>query len=87
MFPMSPRACLRLSMSTFATALLCAGLVAHAGAFAAAKKATQEGGKKRPSKVTFIDSSSSENPAARVKRLKVECKGRPNAGMCLGHTR
>lgn len=45
------------------------------------------GGQKAPSKVSFIDAPSSEKPAAREKRLKRECKGRPNAGMCLGHTR
>ena len=43
--------------------------------------------KKPPSKVTFIEAPSSEKPAAREKRLKRECKGRPNAGMCLGYTR
>lgn len=42
---------------------------------------------RKPAKVTFIDAPSSETPAARTKRLKRECKGRPNAGMCLGHTR
>ena len=36
-------------------------------------------------KATFIDSASSEKPAAREKRLKRECRGRPNAGACLGH--
>lgn len=40
-----------------------------------------------PSRVTFIDAPSSESAAAREKRLKRECKGRPNAGACLGHTR
>lgn len=40
-----------------------------------------------PSSVRFIDSPSSEKPAARERRLKRECKGRPNAGMCLGYTR
>lgn len=39
-----------------------------------------------PSKVSFIDAPSSESPEARSKRLKRECKGRPNAGACLGHT-
>ena len=43
--------------------------------------------RKLPSKVTFHDAPSSEKPAAREKRLKRECKGRPNAGMCLGYTR
>jgi hypothetical protein len=40
-----------------------------------------------PARVTFIDAPSSETPAAREKRLKRECRGRPNAGACLGHTR
>ncbi|MFC3682486.1 hypothetical protein [Hydrogenophaga luteola] len=40
-----------------------------------------------PARVTFIDAPSSEKPAAREKRLKRECRGRPNAGACLGHTR
>ena len=39
-----------------------------------------------PSSVRFIDAPSAESPAARQKRLKKECKGRPNAGACLGHT-
>ena len=44
-------------------------------------------GPRKPGKVTFIDAPSGETPAAREKRLKRECQGRPNAGMCLGHTR
>lgn len=31
--------------------------------------------------------SSEETPAQRDKRLRRECKGRPNAGACLGYTR
>jgi hypothetical protein len=46
-----------------------------------------QGTQRPPTRVTFIDAPSSESPAAREKRLKRECKGRPNAGMCLGHTR
>ncbi len=42
---------------------------------------------KPPTSVRFIDAPSSESPAARRARLKKECKGRPNAGACLGHTR
>lgn len=42
---------------------------------------------RKPAKVRFVDAPSSETPAARKKRLKRECQGRPNAGMCLGHTR
>lgn len=37
--------------------------------------------------VRFIDSPSSESPVAREKRLRRECRGRVNAGACLGHTR
>lgn len=37
--------------------------------------------------VKFIDAPSSESPAAREKRLRRECRGRPNAGACLGYTR
>lgn len=46
-----------------------------------------KGQKKPPGKVTFIEAPSNEKPSVREKRLKRECKGRPNAGMCLGHTR
>lgn len=63
-------------------------LVFASGAIAASPKASRESdGKKLPAKVRFIDSPSSESPAARKKRLKTECKGRPNAGACLGMTR
>ena len=54
---------------------------------ATALAAAPPGERKLPSKVTFIDAPSSEKPTAREKRLRRECKGRPNAGMCLGHTR
>ncbi|HEY9096940.1 MAG TPA: hypothetical protein VIN35_14435 [Hydrogenophaga sp.] len=48
---------------------------------------TGSAAKKRPARAIFIKSPSSESPAARQKRLKRECKGRPNAGACLGLTR
>lgn len=37
-------------------------------------------------KVTYQRSTSEESPAARERRLKRECKGRPNAGACLGYS-
>lgn len=46
-----------------------------------------DGKRKAPSKVTFHKAPSEESPQAREKRLKRECKGRPNAGMCAGYTR
>ena len=70
-----------------ASGALLLSLALGSNALAATKKSTESGGKKLPSKVTFIDSPSSESPAARKKRLKIECKGRPNAGACLGMTR
>lgn len=62
------------------------GLVA-AACWSQAMAATTTQPRKLPSKVTFVEAPSTEKPAAREKRLKRECKGRPNAGMCLGHTR
>lgn len=54
---------------------------------ATALAAPAKGERQLPAKVRFVDAPSSEKPAAREKRLKRECKGRPNAGMCLGYTR
>lgn len=42
---------------------------------------------RQPARVKFLDSGSGETKAARERRLKRECKGRPNAGACLGFTR
>ncbi|MBS3997531.1 MAG: hypothetical protein KGZ67_09365 [Hydrogenophaga sp.] len=67
-------------------------LIAGALAFTPLLQATgaerkDSGAPRPPAKVTFVEAPSHETPAARTKRLKRECKGRPNAGMCLGHTR
>jgi len=35
--------------------------------------------------VKIVPSGSEESAADRAKRLKRECRGRPNAGACLGH--
>lgn len=66
-----------------ALALFC-GLVVPVGA--AQGSAPASSARQLPSSVRFIDAPSAESPAARQKRLKKECKGRPNAGACLGHT-
>jgi hypothetical protein len=83
---MSPRRSSRL-VGTFAALLIATGLGAAPAAAAnpKAKPAAAAPGKKLPGKVTFRDAPSSEKPADRARRLKRECKGRPNAGMCLGH--
>ncbi|WP_066269347.1 hypothetical protein [Hydrogenophaga palleronii] len=41
--------------------------------------------RKAAGSVKFLKAPSEESPAARAKRLTRECKGRPNAGMCLGY--
>ncbi len=41
--------------------------------------------RKAAGSVKFLKAPSDESPAARAKRLTRECKGRPNAGMCLGY--
>ena len=54
---------------------------------AVAAQTTPLAAKKRPARAIFIKSPSNESPAARQRRLKRECKGRPNAGACLGFAR
>ena len=54
---------------------------------ATVKADTQSQAASPATSVRFIDAPSSEKPAARERRLKRECKGRPNAGVCLGYTR
>lgn len=62
---------------------LCAALALCAYA----AEPTQAGASRKPTSVTFHKAPSEESPAAREKRLKRECKGRANAGMCLGYTK
>ena len=79
-------------LSGFFTALVVAGVLAVSSPPALSARAVKGSVGKAPAakptgKVTYLDSPSSEKPAAREKRLKRECRGRPNAGACLGHTR
>ena len=41
--------------------------------------------KKKKSSTVKYDKGSAETTAERDRRLKRECKGRPNAGACLGY--
>ncbi|MEX1167031.1 MAG: hypothetical protein WEK74_09230 [Hydrogenophaga sp.] len=78
----------RIGLNVCTALLFGAGaLIFASSALAAPKTPKDTVGEKLPSKVTFIDSPSSESKAERKKRLKLECKGRPNAGACLGLTR
>lgn len=53
----------------------------------AAQTTGSDGKRKAPSKVTFQKAPSEESPQVRAQRLKRECRGRPNAGICAGYTR
>lgn len=50
-----------------------------------AKSGAASSSKKPSGKVTYREAPSAEKPGERTRRLQRECKGRPNAGMCLGH--
>jgi hypothetical protein len=69
---------------------LCLGL--HPGASHATTKNAAQGAhgevskKKKSTKVKQERSSSEESRSERDRRLYRECKGRPNAGACLGYT-
>jgi len=86
---------IRTLLSCLAAALALACLSAPAQAAASdsgattaqtAKKKKSSSAKKTPThSVKFIKSPSEERPAERERRLKRECKGRPNAGACLGY--
>ena len=65
--------------------LVVCALATAAGAAQAQKPASKPKGQSATS-VRFIEAPSSESAAARRARLKQECKGRPNAGACLGLT-
>ncbi len=87
--------CLPARRRCLSAALLCACLsVALLGASGAAsaerKKSTpaagQEVKKKGSVKIKHQRSASEESTAERERRLYRECKGRPNAGACLGFT-
>lgn len=62
-------------------ALLC-GLAAQA---ALATDTPKKPKAPRQASVKVIPSPSHESTAERDRRLKRECKGRPNAGACLGY--
>lgn len=75
--------------SIFLGSLLLASPPAVAASASPAATTTQSAqSQPRPSRsVRFLPGPSEETPAARARRLKRECKGRPNAGACLGYTR
>jgi hypothetical protein len=83
---MPVRSC--LSLARHAPAALILWSLACASSVQATQVAAPQAPRKAPStSVKFIDAPSGESPASREKRLRRECRGRPNAGLCLGHTR
>lgn len=66
---------------------VCAVLLLTAFAVSAQTQQGKNDDRKRgqvPGSVKFLPGSQ-ESEATRTKRLKRECRGRPNAGACLGH--
>ena len=83
---MSSRRSFRIAIPV--AVLLIATVLGTGQAVAASPKAkpvAASTGKKLPGKVTYREAPSAEKPAERTRRLTRECRGRPNAGMCLGH--
>ncbi|MGI9215668.1 MAG: hypothetical protein ACR2JA_01495 [Hydrogenophaga sp.] len=76
----------RCRSGRFAALVCVLGWTVSTGVGAAPAHGGGRGTQAPPTTVRFIDAPSAESPAARQKRLKRECKGRPNAGACLGHT-
>ena len=62
------------------------GTMANASDAAAASAQPEKSKhKKKKSSTVKYDKGSAETTAERDRRLKRECKGRPNAGACLGY--
>ncbi len=67
--------------------LLATALALSTGLCAAAADADQPARKKKPARVSFVKSGSGETASERERRLIRECRGRPDAGACLGYAR
>ena len=74
----------RLLITLIAASLLGAAPLAYAAAKPASQAPAQTSQKKTGAP-KFIPSASQESPRERERRLMRECKGRPNAGACLGY--
>lgn len=70
------------------TCLLATALAVSATLCAAAAADTdQPVHKKKPARVSVVKSGSGETASERERRLIRECRGRPDAGACLGYAR
>lgn len=61
------------------------GLALLASAAEARQLKSEDKPRQRTGSAKVVPSGSEESAAARAQRLKRECRGRPNAGACLGH--
>ncbi len=88
MFAVSRHWCARLGGAALILGTLSAACAAApAGQVAGAKAPAPSANQSRAASARFVPAPSSESQAARERRLRRECRGRPNAGMCLGFTR
>lgn len=70
------------------TCLLATALAVSATLCAAAAADTDKPAhKKKPARVSVVKSESGETASERERRLIRECRGRPDAGACLGYAR
>lgn len=72
----------RTTLSRFMALTLCTALVA-----ALATPSSAEARARKGKRNNTVQSTGGETTAERDRRLMRECKGRPNAGACLGYTR
>ncbi|MFZ4286789.1 hypothetical protein [Variovorax sp. HJSM1_2] len=84
--PQNPRL-LRRALQSLAASFLGLALTLAGPAVAAEDKpkSSAQTSKEKVAKPKFIDDTG-ETPKQRDKRLRRECKGRPNAGACAGYT-
>ena len=87
-FNASPQTCaMALLCACMAAALMAVPDSAHAARKKKTDTATSQPAKKSGAvKVKHQRSTSEESTAERDRRLYRECRGRPNAGACLGYT-
>jgi hypothetical protein len=85
MFAISRRWCARLGGAALILGTF--GAAAATDQVAGSKAPSPSATKSRAASASFVAAPSGESQAARERRLRRECRGRPNAGMCLGFTR
>jgi hypothetical protein len=78
---------LMITLALVAAPVLAAVSDTKAAATSTGQEKPSDVKKQSPRRAKFVKGPSEESRAERDRRLKRECKGRPNAGACLGYTR